>query len=199
MDSRSRFIPGQGINLRALVESDLDGGWYGWFNDPEVTWFQNKGILPNTPEKQAAFYRHLQTDTSQLTLAIEADSVHIGTITLKDIDWVHKTAELGVVIGDREYWGRGFGAQAWWLITRHGFLALNLNKIIARIFRGNDASLRSALRSGYLVEGTQKEMFYRHGEYHDLTLVGVTAARWRSCFGWDEKRSFTESSLPEGV
>src|SRR5207245_3395377 len=115
----------------------------------------NKGFYPSTPEKQAAYYRQLQSDASQITLAIECteDCRHIGNATLKDLDWIHRTAELGIVIGEKAYWGRGFGTQAWWLITRYGFLTLNLNKITARIFKGNDRSMGMALRSGYVVEG----------------------------------------------
>lgn len=184
--------------LRALREADLAGNWYAWFNDPEVTWFQNKGFYPNTPAKQEGYFRYLQTEPSQVTLAIECldDGQHIGNVTLKDLDWIHRTAELGIVIGERKYWGRGFGAQAWWLITRYGVLTLNLNKIIARIFKGNERSLRIALRSGYVLEGEQREQFYRHGVYMDLILVGVTARRWRECFGVDERRTFSESPLP---
>ena len=194
------FIRGEGIVLRALREEDLVGNWYGWFNDPDVTWFQNKGIYPNTPEKQTAFFHQLQNDSSQLTLAIECcdDSRHIGNVTLKDIDFIHRTAELGIVIGEKTHWGRGFGMQAWWLITRYGFLTLNLNKIIATVIKGNDRSLKAALRSGYVIEGEQQEQYYRHGAYHSLLLLGVTAKRWRDCFGSDETRSFSECPLPDG-
>lgn len=198
MMDRDAFIRSEGIVLRALRESDLAGAWYGWFNDPDVTWFQNKGILPNTPEKQATYFRRLQAADSQVTLAIECadDGKHIGNVTLKDIDWIHRTAELGIVIGEKMYWGRGFGAQGWWLITRYGILSLNLNKIVARIVKGNDRSLKAALRSGYVVEGEQAEQVYRHGQYQAMTLVGVTATRWRQCFGTDERRRFSESPLP---
>jgi [ribosomal protein S5]-alanine N-acetyltransferase len=194
-DSRLTYIRGDGIILRPLTEKDLDGSWYGWFNDPEVTWYQNKGIFPNTLEKQTVFYQHLQNDSSQVTLAIESEGVHIGNVTLKDIDWVHRTAELGIVIGEKAFWGKGLGAQAWWLITRYGILTLNLNKIMARVFSGNERSLKSALRSGYVVEGEQAEQFYRHGQYYSAILVGITAARWRACFGTDESRAFGESEL----
>ena len=198
-DPRGAYVRGEGIVLRALTEADLEGGWFGWFNDPEVTWFQNKGIFPNTLEKQTAFFRNLQTDPSQVTLAIDSGGTHIGTITLKDIDWVHRTAELGIVIGEKSHWGKGNGAQAWWLMTRYGFLTLNLNKIVARIFSGNDRSLKSALRAGYIVEGEQAEQYYRHGTYFGVVLVGVTARRWRACFGEDEQRTFSTSPLPKDV
>ena len=190
------FIRGEGVALRALRESDLDGPWYSWFNDPDVTWFQNKGLQVNTVASQRKFFEHLQHDRSQVTLAIEHEGRHVGNVTLKDIDWIHRTAELGIVIGDRGAWGKGLGAQCWWLITRYGFLTLNLNKIIARIFKDNERSMRTALRSGYVVEGTQAQQFYRHGVYHDLVLVGTTAAQWRAQFGTDERRGFSDSPLP---
>ena len=195
-ESRDMFIRGESVVLRALRDEDLSGDWYRWFNDNDVTWFQNKGIFPNTFQKQEAFLRHLQSDASHVTLAIDVGGRHVGNVTLKDIDWVHRTAEIGIVIGDKSYWGKGLGNEAWWLMTRYGLLTLNLNKITARIFAGNENSLRVARRSGFVVEGEHAEQFYRHGEYHSLVMLGVTGKRWRACFGADERATFSQSAAP---
>jgi RimJ/RimL family protein N-acetyltransferase len=195
---RDTFIRGEGINLRALRDNDLQGSWYGWFNDPEVTIFQNKGFYPNTMEKQEEFYRSLRADSTQVTLAIEATegNLHIGNVTLRGINWVHRSAELGIVVGDKNYWGKKFGEQAWWLMTRYGFLTLNLNRIMAQMMKENSRSLRSALRSGYQVEGEMKQYYFKNGAYRDVLICGVTAERWRSCFGADPFLAFSGTKPP---
>ena len=174
------FIQGDGIYLRALTETDLEGNWYRWFNDPEVTRSQDKGYLPNTPEKQRQYHENIKDSDSDLVLAIvDMDThQHIGNVGLHHINWIHRSAALGIVIGEKSSWGKGFGRQAWRMITRHGFETLNLNKITATTLEGNERSLACARASGYEIEGTQKEQMYKVGMFQDLILVGITRAMW---------------------
>jgi len=176
------FIQGEGIYLRAPTEADLTGNWHRWFNDAEVTHFQDKGYSANTLEKQRSYFESIKDSDSDVVLAIvDANShQHIGSVGLHQIDWIHRSAFLGIVIGEKDAWGKGFGRQAWRLITRHGFETLNLNKIVATTLDGNERSLACALASGFEIEGTQKEQKYKRGKFHDLILVGITRAMWDS-------------------
>ena len=174
------FIGGNGIYLRGLSEEDLEGNWYRWFNDAEVTYYQDKGYFPNTREKQREYYRGIEASSSDVVLAIvETESGrHIGNVGLHHIEWIHRTAALGIVIGEKDAWGKGFGKEAWRLITEYGFETLNLHKITAAVLDGHDASLACAVASGFDLEGTQKEQMYRHGRYYNLILVGLTHSVW---------------------
>ena len=178
--SADTFIAGKGINLRGFCEEDLDGNWYRWFNDAEVTYYQDKGYFPNTREKQRDYYQAIQASSSDVVLAIvePKSGRHIGNVGLHHIDWIHRTAVLGIVIGEKDAWGKGFGKEAWRLITDYGFETLNLHKITATVLEGNEASMACAFASGYEQEGTQKEQTYRHGRYHDLIFVGLTRSAW---------------------
>ena len=176
------FIRGDGMYLRGLCARDLDGNWYRWFNDVEVTHFQDKGYFPNTRELQARYYERMTASETDVVLAIvdAATGRHVGNVGLHDIKWIHRTAMLGIVIGEKEYWGRGFGKQAWALITRYGFETLNLAKICANVIDGNDRSLACAKHAGFEVEGRQRQQIYRRGTYHDLIMLGVTRTAWAS-------------------
>ncbi len=178
--SRDLFISGNRMYLRGLTERDLEGDWYRWFNDVEVTYFQDKGYFPNTLEKQTVYYETIKNSNSDVVLAIidATTDKHIGNVGLHQISWIHRTAELGIVIGEKEFWGKGFGKQAWRLITQYGFETLNLHKIYATVLTGNQPSLACAFASGYKIEGTQEEQIYKHGRYFDLILVGLTRSSW---------------------
>ena len=106
---------------------------------------------------------------------------------------IHRTAELGLVIGEKDQWDKGHGTEVSWLVTKYAFLTLNLNKINARIFAENERSLKAALRIGYRVEGEQAEQYYRHGKFHNVVLVGMTASQWRVLFGADDQLKFKDS------
>jgi ribosomal-protein-alanine N-acetyltransferase len=164
------FIQGEGIYLRELQETDLEGSWYRWFNDHSVTVFQNKGIFPNTKEKQRQYFDSLGASQSDVVLAIieESSAKHIGNVGLHRIDWVHRSAELGIVLGDKAAWGNKYGKQAWQLITDYGFQTLNLHRIYAQIMEGNIASCKSAEAAGFKKEGYIRDVFFKNGKYLNL-------------------------------
>ena len=161
------FIKGNGIFLRELRQLDLNGPWYSWLNDSEVTVFQNKGIFPNSIEKQTQYFESLINNNHDIVLAIieEDTNKHIGCVGLHKIDWVHRSAELGIVIGDRDVWGKKYGKQAWSLITDYGFNVLNLHRIFAVIIEGNIASQKSAESAGFILEGKFKDYLFKGGKY----------------------------------
>ena len=161
------FIKGDKIYLRELRASDLAGPWFKWLNDSDVTTFQNKGIVPNSIEKQTKYYESLINNSNEVVLAIvdEETQNHIGCVGLHRIDWVHRSAELGIVIGDRAVWGKKFGKQAWQLISDYGFNVLNLHRIFAVIVEGNIASQKSAEAAGFELDGKMRDYLFKNGKY----------------------------------
>lgn len=167
--------------LRGLRASDLDGRWPEWFNDPVVTRFQAKGYYPNTRERQTAYYERISSSQTDVVLAIvdRKSDAHIGNVGLHDIDRLHRTAVLGIVIGEKSAWGRGIGARAWRAITNYGFEVLGLHKICATAIDGNPASLKCALGAGYEIEGRQVQQIYKNGVHLDLVHVGLLREKWK--------------------
>ena len=169
------FIDGGDIYLRELRESDLEGRWYLWLNDPEVTKYQNKGIRPNTLSAQRAYYETVCSSDSDVVLAIihGESEAHIGNVGLHKIDWVHRSAELGIVIGEPVFWGRSYGKIAWNLIAGYGFRRLNLHRLYAWIVADNVASLKAALASGFRKEGKARHYLFKNGRYLDAVFVNA--------------------------
>jgi [ribosomal protein S5]-alanine N-acetyltransferase len=164
------FVKGKGMYLRELRESDLEGRWYSWFNDSEVTQYQNKKIFPNSRERQREYYNTVKSSATDVVLAIvdERSGKHIGNVGLHKIDWVHRSAELGIVIGEKKFWGKGYGCQAWKMITDYGFDVLNLHRIYAVVMADNKASQNCAERAGFKKEGHIRDVFYKDGKYKSV-------------------------------
>jgi ribosomal-protein-alanine N-acetyltransferase len=168
--NNNKFIKGTGIYFRELQEIDLDGNWYKWFNDPEITFFQNKGIFPNTKEKQRQYYDFQLNSHNDVVFAIieEASEKHIGNVGLHHINWVSRSAELGIVLGEKNIWGKGYGKQSWQLITEYGFQVLNLHRIFAQIIEGNISSCKSAEAAGFKREGLIRDFIFKNGKYLNM-------------------------------
>jgi len=169
------FIKGNGFFLRELRTSDLEGNWYNWFNDSEVTKYQNKKIFPNTREKQRHYYEKLVDSNSDVVLAIidNESNKHIGNVGLHHIDWIHRSAELGIVLGEKEFYGKKFGKQAWDLITQYGFNSLNLHRIYAIIMKKNVASIKCAENAGFICEGEIRDYFFKNGIYEKVYYYNI--------------------------
>jgi ribosomal-protein-alanine N-acetyltransferase len=114
---------------------------------------------------------------SDLVLAIVAreGDVHVGNIGLHRIDWQNRCAEYGVVIGERDFWGRGIGTEATRLICRHGFDRLGLHRIWLGVFATHEVAIRMYERIGFKVEGTMREEILRDGRYLDKVIMGLLA------------------------
>ncbi len=107
---------------------------------------------------------------------------HIGSVGLHNIDWVHHSAELGIVIGKKNMWGKGYGKLAWNMIAYYGFHVLNLNRIGAVIFKGNAASIKSAQVSGFKIEGELREYFFKNGSYHSVIILSALRNEFKLFF-----------------
>jgi RimJ/RimL family protein N-acetyltransferase len=83
------------------------------------------------------------------------------------------TAELGIGIGDRDYWGRGYGREAVSLLVDYGFRMHNLRKIWLTAHGSNERAIRSYLAAGFVEEGRQREQTWSGGRYEDLVLMAI--------------------------
>jgi RimJ/RimL family protein N-acetyltransferase len=169
------FFEGNGFYLRELRESDLEGNWYNWFNDSRVTMYQNKKIFPNTRGNQRDYFEKLKSSNSDIVFAIieKETNEHIGNVGLHHIDWVHSSAELGIVIGETEFYGKKIGKQAWKLITEYGFSTLNLHRIYALIMTNNIVSIKCAEAAGFICEGKIRDYFYKNGVYEKVCYYNI--------------------------
>jgi len=178
---QNKFLEKGDIYLRAPQAQDLEGPWFEWFNDPVVTKYQNKGIFPNTLEKQKAYLASLENSCGDVIFAIidKKTDKHIGCVGLHHIEWVHRTAELGIVIGDKDFWGKGYGKLAWNLVTCYAFETLNLHRVYVKIFKDNASSIKAAKASGFKEEGKLRDAYFKNGKYLSAVMMSVLEGEYK--------------------
>ena len=125
------FILGKEINLVSLSEETvINSNWYNWYNDEETTLNMQQHYFPNTKEMQVEFYKkNIKNNPQKLQLGIchKNDNLLIGVISLSDINYINRTAEFAVIIGEKKYRNFNNFIEASKLIIKHGFESLNLN------------------------------------------------------------------------
>jgi len=169
------MITGDRVTLRAITPDDY-ARLAQYRNDLELELLGGGGpIRPRPPAVVAEFFDQLVKDRGQFTFAIEADGTLIGDTGLFHLDQVSGTAEVGIGIGDRDYWSRGYGREALNLIVDFGFQVQNLRKIWLQVHGSNERAIRSYRAAGFVEEGRQIAHVWSGGRYEDL----VSMARFR--------------------
>ncbi|MBP9819031.1 MAG: GNAT family N-acetyltransferase [Candidatus Pacebacteria bacterium] len=177
-DNHVVFLRGYKTTLRPPAESDIPL-LMRWINDPDVR--RNLGTqMPKTEADEREFV--LNRSKSNVILIIEVDGKPIGTMGLHNIRYPDATATTGAMIGEKSYWGKGYGTDAKMALLDYAFSTLGLRRVKSEAMVFNKRSLAYSMHCGYVVEGVKKKEVFRGGKYHDLVLLAVTPKTWRPYF-----------------
>lgn len=167
-------IRGKRLHLRPVQLSDAAGPYHRWMNDAAVTRHLESRFQSHSVESLREYIRQQSGNPDVVFLAIVLNdgNRHIGNIKLGPINRHHQLADIGIVIGERDCWGRGYATEAIELITTHAFDALGLHKTTAGCYATNAGSARAFLNAGYEQEGLRRSHALDGGAYVDVILLG---------------------------
>jgi RimJ/RimL family protein N-acetyltransferase len=179
------FIVGENLYLRGLEKSDLTGNMFQWANDAEVTHYMFMGGMPNTIEQLEEEYEQLIRSPKDVVFAVvdkESDT-HIANVGLYCIEWIGRSAELRIVIGERDFWGRGYGTEATKLTVAYGFEKLNLNSVYLGVNAEHVGAIKAYQNAGFVREGTMRQYIYRNSRYYDAIRMSILREEYYSSRG----------------
>ncbi len=176
------YLEGEKVFLRPLTMADSSAAYLSWLNDPEVLRYRGPKASNSTV---ADMDRYIETipERGDLVLAVreKAGGRHVGNVTLNTIMPLHASAELSIMIGARDVWGRGYGKESIALLTGHGFSALSLNRIWAE---SPNPAFNGAVKSlGWVKEGVKREAFRLDVRFVDHECWSILAAEYRRMKG----------------
>jgi len=168
------FLEAERVYLREVRRSDVNDRYYWWINDPEIGLYLETRFRPHSRERIEDYVRKMEEDPNSVFLAIFAKDQerHIGNIKIGPINWFHRFADISLVIGEKDYWGKGYGTDAIELAVVYAFNTLNLRKITAGIYANNVGSIKAFKKAGFREEGLRKKHRFCGGEYVDEVLLG---------------------------
>ena len=108
---------------------------------------------------------------------LEGDQL-IGFIGLFDVQWNHGNAWVGIGLGERDYWGKGFGTDAMLVLLRYAFDELNLHRVTLGAFEYNPRAIRSYEKAGFKHEGRGRKAILRDGRRWDSIFMGILRDEW---------------------
>jgi RimJ/RimL family protein N-acetyltransferase len=179
-------IHGELTTLRAIEREDLDALWR-WYNDPEVMYFWAEPYKTmSRDELESRYGGGLSASTGRahwLLITTRDDQGRgetIGRIGYVDLDRRNRHTEIAMMIGERAYWGRGYGSDA--LIAYLGYLfhELNLLKVWLRVEAFNPRAQRAYEKCGFRRDGVFRDHTFLGGTYYDSIVMSITEDEFRA-------------------
>ena len=167
------ILQGDRIYLRRLTEDDASEDYVRWMNDPEINQYLESRFYTHTIESTKEFIRSVTNDNNyQFGIFDKGTGKHIGNIKIGSINNYHKYADIGFLIGEKSYWGKGIATEAIKLATGFAFNTLKLHKLWGGLYSPNIGSLRAFQKNGYEQEGVKKSQYLLNGVYYDDIMFG---------------------------
>lgn len=171
--TNNAFRTGEHVALRPLEREDARIV-APWFNDREVV----RSLIHMRPmsfSQEASFIAAHDSQAGDVLLGImcRADDRLVGCTGLHQIEVVDRRATLGLVIGDRREWGKGYGSDAAKLMIEYAFQTLNLRRVELRVYEYNVRAIRIYERLGFKHEGRMRESKWSEGRYWDTLFMSI--------------------------
>ncbi|HJM89217.1 MAG TPA: GNAT family protein [Dehalococcoidia bacterium] len=178
-------LRGEQIRLRAVERSDTRRAWE-FINDREVV--EHLGIrYPATmkseeewSEKAAAANSYAE---SQFAIELAESGEYIGNCGLHRVSYEDRSAEVGIVIGAKEQWGKGYGTDALRTLVFFGFRDLNLRRIALDVDANHPAAIKSYERVGFQHEGRRRAEHWLRGQAIDFLAMSILRAEFDELYG----------------
>jgi RimJ/RimL family protein N-acetyltransferase len=152
---------------------DLMTTYQRWVNDFEVTRTLGIGVRPITFESEEKWYNGMVTSEREVGFLVyeRATLRPIGGTGLHQIDYFHRTASFGIMIGEKDCWNKGYGTEIARLMLDYGFNVLGLHNIMLTAFSHNERGLRAYRRAGYREIGRRREAYRLGRQAFDVVYM----------------------------
>jgi len=167
---------GELVNIREVKWGDLKY-LQKWANDPEVAyWARAETNISNVTigEFRRWYYRRSSSSVKRFIIETKESKKPIGSISYRDYDSINKVIVLGIHIGEKNYWGKGFGTDAIKTFVKYLFDTLDINRIELDTFDENIRAIKAYQKCGFKIEGVLREARLIEGKFHDVIIMGMT-------------------------
>jgi RimJ/RimL family protein N-acetyltransferase len=152
-----------------------------WINDFEAVRGLGVGMRPTTREAEEEWYERTSKGDRDagFTIYERATMRPIGNAGLHGVDHRHRVAEFGILIGEKDCWGKGYGTEATALVLEYGFTALGLHSIMLRAYSFNERAIRAYTRAGFRLVGRWREAHRLGGQAYDVVFMDCLATEFQ--------------------
>lgn len=164
------------LYLKPICIDDVNEKYLKWMNDLEVNQYLESRFSKHSIATLTEYVKkiNLNPDIYFFTICIQSNNEHIGNIKIGPVNKHHLRADIGIMIGEKKWWGKGFATEAISIVTRYAFEYLKLNRLNAGCYAANRGSARAFEKCGWTREGLLRGNALLSGQPHDCIILGIT-------------------------
>lgn len=171
------------VRLSAIDPEEAGKAFSSWDRDSEFRRLLDSGVAAIHSQKQMEKWVEKDLDeqsSGQYWFAIRRldDDTLLGDVGLYVINWTVRDAFIGIAIGDRAFWGKGYGTDAMRVIVRYAFNEVNLNRVTLGVFEYNPRAIRAYEKAGFRLEGRERKSLNKEGKRWDMLFMGILKSEW---------------------
>lgn len=176
--SENRKIIGEKCYLTKIKISDAEN-WAIWYNDIDISMPEsNVYDVITTKNTRGTIEWYQSNNSSVFTIVDNKSEKRIGLIEL-EIDLESKTGSFGIVIGEKDYWGLGYGKEATQLILDYAFNSLNINNMMLGVYALNQRAYCLYKHIGFKEIGRKREYQAIGGQRFDMIMMDMLASEFK--------------------
>lgn len=174
----NKKIVGERIYLSPMSLDDAEK-YLEWFCDRNVTDGLGVTYFQNTYQSEYDWLEeNLKKQSYQFAIVRKKDDILLGNLGFEAINQVHRTATVGIFIGDEENRNKGYGTEALMLSIGYAFDVLNLNNIMLNVYDFNERAVASYKKVGFKEFGRRRQAYYLNNEYYDIIHMDIIRDDW---------------------
>lgn len=178
---KNPFLTGSKIYLSPLTKEDITEEYIQWLNDKEVCAGNSHATFPNNYSKTLSYVESVSQSKKDLVFAVrwKKNNLHIGNASIQNIDYINRTAEMAIIIGNKKYWNKGVSTEILSLLIEYGFRTLNLHRITTGTPVTNTGGIRISEKNGLKKEGILREVLFKNGKYTDVAIFSILEKEYK--------------------
>ena len=193
INMKNPYAIGKFVYLRSPEKEDVSGRWHEWFSDYKITKYLADRWWPNSIEAQESFFNEINKSKNRLVLSIIdiKNDKHIGVCNLSGINWVHRYADIAVIIGEKEYNSGVHSLETYGLLIEIAFKRLNLKTLKSFYVAEHKAAEKISKTFGFKKVGCFEKSFFNGEKYVDINIDQLNSddKSWKNnkILNWIEK------------
>jgi RimJ/RimL family protein N-acetyltransferase len=174
---------GELVRLAAIDTEKIGPAYSQWLQDTEFSRLEDtEPAKVFSPKQVQSAFEKILPDGYFFAIHSLAEDKLIGMIDLSGFDWPGRNAWVGIGLGEREYWGKGYGTDTMNVLLRFAFHELNLHRVNLNVFEYNPRAIRCYEKVGFKHEGRMRACLNRDGRRWDLVYMGILRSEWEESF-----------------
>ena len=171
-------LVGDRIYLSPRNTEDLEK-FTEWMNDFQITDYTGRSGMLVTLDSEKKYLEENSSPQATFVIVTLDKNEMIGTVGLERINNIHRTATLGIFIGNKEYWNNSYGTEAIRLILDYGFNYMNLHSVKLELMSFNERALKCYKKCGFKEAGRIRESRYINGKYYDTIFMDILKSEFK--------------------